>query len=202
MLERLQRLRLSDWAAACGLSVFLIALFLGGPQLTRALQYERTLVLAGQWWRLAGGQLVHADAAHLAWNLLGLWLVAVLFVREFTLRGWLLILLASTAAIDAGFLLLQPNLEWYLGFSGVLHGCMAAGLLAWLAEARRDPLTLTIAALFAAKLAWEHFAGALPFTAATLSLPVVHEAHSYGAAGGLAAGTWLVLRRRRGRVPI
>jgi membrane associated rhomboid family serine protease len=70
---------------------------------------------------------------------------------------------------------------------------MAAGLVAWL-RTTRDPLTWVVAGLFAAKLAWEHLAGALPFTAATLSLPVVHEAHTYGAIGGLLAG--LALRRR------
>jgi len=37
-----------------------------------------------------------------------------------------------------------------------------------------------VTGLFAAKLAWEHFAGPLPFTAASLAVPVVHEAHTYG----------------------
>jgi membrane associated rhomboid family serine protease len=51
--------------------------------------------------------------------------------------------------------------------------------------------------LFAAKLAWEHFAGPLPFTAASLELPVVHEAHTYGAVGGVLAGLWLTRRTPR-----
>ena len=50
--------------------------------------------------------------------------------------------------------------------------------------ALRDPLTWFVTGLFVAKLAWEHVAGALPFTAASMSLPVVHEAHTYGAFGG------------------
>jgi membrane associated rhomboid family serine protease len=99
---------------------------------------------------------------------------------------------------SAGFLLLEPELDWYVGFSGVLHGCMAAGLVAWL-RSTRDPLTWLVAGLFAAKLAWEHFQGALPFTAGTLSLPVVHEAHSYGAIGGLLAAVWLGRERRSRR---
>jgi membrane associated rhomboid family serine protease len=75
---------------------------------------------------------------------------------------------------------------------------MAAGLVAWL-RSTRDPLTWLVAGLFAAKLAWEHFQGALPFTAGTLSLPVVHEAHSYGAIGGLLAAVWLGRERRSRR---
>ncbi len=55
-----------------------------------------------------------------------------LFAREFDLRGWIVILVASTVAVDLGFLVFEPQLEWYVGFSGVLHGLMAAGLCAWL----------------------------------------------------------------------
>jgi rhomboid family GlyGly-CTERM serine protease len=191
MLERLTRARLSDWVAPLGLSGLLLLLLLGGASVTTALRYERAAVLDGQWWRLVTGHLVHADAWHLAWNVLGIVIVWGLFAREYRLRDWLLILLASTAAIGAGFLWLEPQLEWYVGFSGLLHGAMAAGLVAWLRTAR-DPLTALVAVLFAAKLAWEHSHGSLPFTSATLSLPVVHQAHTYGALGGLLAA--LVLR--------
>jgi len=199
MLERLTRPRLSGWIGPLGWSAVLVILFLAGPDVTASLRYERAAVLHGQWWRLVGGHLVHADAFHLAWNLTGLLLVGLLFAREYSLRGWLLVLTASTAAIDLGFLVFEPQLEWYVGFSGVLHGCMAAGLVAWL-HTSRDRLTAVVTVAFAAKLAWEHFAGALPFTAATLSLPVVHQAHTYGALGGFAAALYLNLRQRR-RVP-
>jgi len=194
MTERLARLRFADWIAPLGLSGLFLLLYLGGPGVTAALRYERTGILQGQWWRLASGHLVHGDAMHLAWNVLGVVIVWGLFAREYHWRQWAVILLASTAAIDLGFLLNEPGLEWYLGFSGVLHGAMAAGLVAWL-RAARDPLSLGVTVIFAAKLAWEHLYGALPFTGATLSLPVVHQAHTYGALGGVVAA--LLLRPSR-----
>lgn len=195
MLERLQPSKLTETAALCGLSLLLICLFLGGPDTTVALRYERGAVLDGQWWRLVTGHLVHADGAHLAWNLVGTWLVGWLFVREYTLRGWLLILFASTAAIDAGFIAWQPQLDWYVGFSGVLHGCMAAGLLGALLSTR-DVVTIVVAVLFVAKLGWEQMMGPLPFTSASIGLPVIHEAHTYGAVGGLLGAAVLRLARR------
>jgi rhomboid family GlyGly-CTERM serine protease len=158
------------------------------------LRYDRAAVLAGEVWRLVTGHLVHADAAHLGWNLLGVLIVGFLFAREYTGRQWLLVLAASTIATGLGFLLLEPGLVRYVGFSGVLHGCMAAGLVAWL-RGPRDSITWTVTALFAAKLGWEHLVGPLPFTSSSLSLPVIHEAHSYGAAGGLVAGLALAWRR-------
>jgi rhomboid family GlyGly-CTERM serine protease len=165
-----------------------------------AWRYDREAILAGETWRLVTGHLVHGDPHHLAWNLLGVLIVGFLFAGAFTRLQWVLVLLASTAAINLGFLRLEPQLQWYVGFSGVLHGAMAAGLVSWLRR-RGDMLTWTVGGLFFAKLAWEHFAGALPFTSSSLSLPVVHEAHSYGAVGGVLSGLsinlWKDWRRRR-----
>ena len=184
------------WLTALGLGAMLVALWCAGPGVTEVLRYERGPVLAGQWWRLATGHLVHADGAHLGWNLAGAGLVGWLFAAEYSWRGWCAIVAASVAAIDLGFLALGPGLDWYVGLSGVLHGCMAAGLAAWIARSR-DPLVIAIAAVFAAKLAWEQWHGALPFTAGTLAVPVVVEAHAYGALGGLGAAAALRFGRRR-----
>jgi rhomboid family GlyGly-CTERM serine protease len=197
MLERLTRPRICDWVAPLGLGALLALLYAGGPRVSDALRYERASVLGGQWWRLVSGQLVHADVMHLGWNVFGILLVWWLFAREYRLGEWLWILLVSTAAIAIGFLAFEPDLDWYVGFSGVLHGAMAAGLVAWL-RTNRDPLTALVAVLFAAKLGWEHVHGALPFTSASLSLPVVHQAHTYGALGGLLVALWLTRKRQPG----
>jgi rhomboid family GlyGly-CTERM serine protease len=194
VLERLVRQDFRDWFLPGTIAMLLLALHLAGPEATAALRYERGAIEAGEAWRLATAHLVHYDWPHLGWNLVGVALVWLLFAREFTLRDWLVVLVTSTAAIGAGFLLFEPQLDWYVGFSGVLHGCMAAGLVAWLRR-ERDALTVIVAALFAAKLAWEHAVGPLPFTAGTLSLPVIHEAHSYGALGGALAAPWLLRGR-------
>jgi len=201
VLERITRRPFRDWLLPGGIALALVALHGAGTQAALALRYERAAVRHGELWRLATAHLVHADFAHLAWNLLGVLLVWFLFAREFAVRAWWTILLASTAAIDLGFLLFDPGLEWYVGFSGVLHGCMAAGLVAWL-RAGRDALTVSVAALFAAKLAWEQLFGPVPFTAGTLSLPVVFQAHSYGAIGGALAAWWLLRARRDGDAPL
>jgi rhomboid family GlyGly-CTERM serine protease len=191
----------ATWLTAAGVGLLLVVLWLAGPGALAWLRYERAAVLGGQFWRLLSAHLVHADAAHLAWNLAGGALVWWLFAGEFTRRGWCLVMLASTAAIDLGFIFLEPQIDWYVGFSGVLHGCMSAGLVSWLRKAR-DPLTFAVTLVFAAKLVWEHFEGPLPFTSATLSLPVVVQAHSFGAIGGAMAASWLLWHGRSGGTPV
>jgi rhomboid family GlyGly-CTERM serine protease len=199
-LQRVLSVRSADAVFPAAVLVVLAVTFLAGADAVGLLRYERLAVLQGEAWRLVTGHLVHADAVHFGWNVVGVLLVGFLFARDYSSAQWLVVLFASVVAIDLGFLLLEPRLEWYVGFSGVLHGWMAAGLVAWLHRSR-DPLTWLVATLFVAKLAWEHHAGALPFTAESLSLPVVHEAHTYGAIGGLLAGVWLT-RRSRLRPPL
>ena len=197
MLQRLLRFQIRDWALPIAICVTLVALHAMGDQTVQTLRYERGAVLAGETWRLVTAHLVHADLAHLAWNVLGVVLVWWLFTDEYSAVDWLLIMVGSTVAIDLGFLFAMPKLDWYVGFSGVLHGLMAAGLLSWLLRVR-DPLTTIVTALFVAKLAWEHLVGPLPFTARSMTLPVIHEAHSFGAIGGAATAAALqAIRRRR-----
>jgi len=196
-LERLKHARPGTWTPPLVLALLMTALQSLPADALHALRYDRDAILSGQAWRLVTGHLVHADFAHLAWNVAGLALVAWLFAREFRLRDWVVILAASTAAVDLGFLLLEPQLARYVGFSGLLHGLAAAGVFVWLVR-YRDGATAIVAAFLAAKLAWEHVMGPMPFTSQTLALPTIFEAHTYGALGGLLGAAWLEWRRRPG----
>jgi membrane associated rhomboid family serine protease len=92
--------------------------------------------------------------------------------------------------IDLGFLLLMPQLHWYVGLSGVLHGLLTAGAVAWWrGEDRR--LTIALWTILLGKLAWEQWHGALPLSG---DLTVIVSAHLYGAVSGLIAGLMLAKR--------
>ena len=109
-----------------------------------------------------------------------------LFARDYAPRQWVTIVLASMAAIDAGLWLGDSTVLWYVGSSGVLHGVMAAGTLAYLRRGEREGWLL--AAILIAKLGYEHWVGALPFSG---SDPVIVDAHLYGVLGGAAAALLL-----------
>ena len=201
-LLQLAQLGARAWRAPLALALVLVAVQLLGAAARDTLPYDRAAILAGgEYARLVTAHFFHYDLAHLAWNLVGLALVAALFAREFDLRGWIVILVAATVAVDLGFLVFEPQLAWYVGFSGVLHGLMAAGLCAWLWRTP-DAITGLVAGLFALKLGWEHMMGPLPFTASTLAVPVIHEAHTYGAIGGAVAALWILRRQRRAADPL
>ncbi|WP_324314100.1 rhombosortase [Povalibacter sp.] len=170
-----------------------VLLEFGGEPVRLALRYERAAVLEGAYWRLLTGHLVHGGIAHLLLNVMGAALIATLFGRDYTPRQWLIVLLASAVSIDVGFVLFEPQLQWYVGLSGVLHGALAAGAVAgWRHESRSLALTLTL--VLVGKLVWEQWQGALPLSG---DMPVIVDAHLYGAVGGFlgALGVCLYLQR-------
>lgn len=169
--------------AACALLLLPTIAGDGGRQLLR---YDRTGLAGGQWWRLVSAHVVHLDVRHALLNSVGLALMWALFARDYSPRQWLLIVLGAVAAIDAGLWLGDSTVLWYVGSSGVLHGVMAAGVLAHLRRGVRDAWVL--AAFLVVKLLYEHWVGALPFSG---SDPVVVSAHLYGVLGGGAVALCL-----------
>lgn len=167
----------------------ILALASLGDGLTAALRFERAAITDGQLWRLVSGHLVHLGASHAVLNVIGLLLIAWLVGKEYTLRQWLFVAAVTIMAIDAGLWWLLPELEWYVGLSGVLHGCLAAGVIRQIRHRRPDAFLL--AALLCGKLIFEALFGALPGSAETAGGPVVTEAHLYGAAGGVVGGLLL-----------
>jgi rhomboid family GlyGly-CTERM serine protease len=175
---------------ALAIALVLLAAPLAMPGVVASWRYERAAVAAGETWRLATAHLVHHDLAHLALNLAGLALLWWLFVRDARPAYWVAVALASASTVAAGLWFLRPDLAWYLGASGVLHGLWAA---AGVAARRRWRLEGDVTlALLAAKLAWEQWHG--PLSQGVEQLPVIVDAHLYGALGGLAAA--LALRPR------
>ncbi|MFL6551463.1 MAG: rhombosortase, partial [Povalibacter sp.] len=89
--------------------------------------------------------------------------------------------------------LFEPQLQWYVGLSGVLHGALAAGAIAWWQHETRA-LASALTLVLVGKLCWEQWQGALPLSGDML---VIVDAHLYGAVGGLFAGVvlWMFSRR-------
>jgi len=161
-----------------------------GEPARQALSFDRSALAGGEWWRLLTAHFVHLDAEHAFLNGLGVVLMWALFARDYSPWRWAAIYSGSALAVSVGLWFGNPELQWYVGASGALHGVMTAGTIAHLR--RRDLDGWILAVFIVAKLAYEQYAGALPF-AGTSSTIV--DAHLYGAIGGVVLGLFLKSRR-------
>lgn len=158
------------------------------------LAWSRPDIGAGELWRLATGHLVHLGFEHLLLNLAGLALTWYLVADCLTEPQWIFVVGTDLVAIDLGFWLFDPQLAWYVGLSGLLHGMLVAGTVAGWRRGR--PELRVLAALVAAKILYEQWLGPLPGSEATAGGTVIVDAHAYGAAGGLVAAVLILIRVR------
>ena len=158
-----------------------------GDAARAALRYERMAIAAGEWWRLVTAHFVHIDLEHTLLNVMGVVLMWAIFARDLAPRQWLIVTTAVLLTIDAGLWFHDKGVDWYVGASGVLHGFMAAGTCV---HVRRGDLDGWILAIFIVlKLGYEQLHGQLPF--AESGMPVVVNAHLYGALGGFISAALL-----------
>jgi rhomboid family GlyGly-CTERM serine protease len=180
-------------ATCCPLAISAVCLLIGllPGSLASHLQYARSAVLAGEWWRLVTGHFVHLGWSHLLMNLAGLWLIWQLFLsRENPIPYCLYRLPILTIGTSLGLLLLSPEVAWYCGLSGMLHGLLTFALLQQL---MRLPVSSSLfLALFAGKLAWEQLTGPLPGSEAWTGGRVIVDAHLYGTLCGVIL--WILER--------
>lgn len=150
------------------------------------LRYDITAIKDGQFWRLLTGHLVHSNTQHTLLNLAGLWLIAYLFEANAHSAVWggLSVLMAILSSL--GFIYFKPDMQWYVGFSGVLHGLF---FLAAISEWPKDRLVSgLLAAFLLGKLIYSQVLGPSSSTEAMIGVPVAEIAHIIGSALGIAFG--------------
>ncbi len=169
---------------------------LGGDLAREALRYDRVWLGQGELWRMLSGHFAHLSWSHLLLNCAGLLLVWFLVGRTYSFTSWLLIIVCSLLTIDMAFWFINPELYWYVGMSGLLHGLLMAAIVGRWRWQPIDYETLLLLVLVVAKIGWEQIAGPVPGSEATSGGPVVVDAHLYGAIGGLLGALLIKIRVR------
>lgn len=169
--------------------IFILSLALQATDLTNTWRFDRIKILHGDYWLALSGHLVHISWSHWTINMVGLAVVAILFSKYCGIKQWIAVTIFSALAIATGLLWLKPELMYYAGLSGVIHGLFVYGVLS---EIRTNPKSgYILLVLFITKLIWENFSGALPGSEALTGSHVITEAHLFGAVGGTL--TWVLI---------
>ena len=196
------------------LVIFCLALTAAAwPESLGHLRYDRLALANGEVWRVASAHLVHLNLYHLLVNLFGLVLICELQWGAMPLRHGFGLAGFSGVAIGMALWWLHPELQWYAGLSGALHGLWSGCALYGLTSAslfRKFSVAASIdlirsrficvagLMLLAAKLLLEYLYGPSPGTEHLIGASVVTEAHRYGA---LAGGVYVLFWRAGNFIP-
>jgi rhomboid family GlyGly-CTERM serine protease len=167
-----------------------------------ALEYRRAL-LPAEPWRLLTAHLVHASWPHAIVNALAWVALARLLAPELTPARQAALLASSALATGLLLWVAAPDVAWYRGLSGSLHGLGASGAVLWLARPAAGTRAgspppwlwpaLFLAALWAKVLAeqsgWPIAGGSW------LGVTVITRSHLFGAASGTLTGLLIVALR-------
>ena len=184
--------RLMFWAVPAIILGISIIIMLAGELGKEWLRYDRVWIGQGEVWRFLSGHFAHLSWSHLALNGAGLLLVWFLIGQAYAFSSWVQITLITIATIDIAFWTLNPELYWYVGMSGLLHGLLVAGIIPRLRTL--DVETGILLLLLIAKIGYEQFNGPVPGSETTSGGPVVVDAHLYGALGGVLGALLVKIR--------
>lgn len=179
------------------ISVISVAIQLFPQSLRYIVRYDHAAIAEGELWRIITGHLAHLGWNHLAMNVAGLWLVTCVFAPPGKPWSWTAEMFVTAMLTSAGLYFFSPQLSFYVGLSGTLHGIILIGALRWIQQS--DWMGLLVLIIVAAKIGWEQLFGALPLSQQMAGGPVAVDSHLWGALGGLAIGLWSLLRYDRGR---
>ncbi len=171
------------------LVLFILCALIQFFELHALLRFDRPLIEQGQWWRLISGHFTHLGWSHFWLNMAGMGLVAVFFSAYQSDRYWAAAIIFISFFCSVG-LMLDHQLDRYVGFSGVLHGLF---ILGGRLEMQRYKLSgMVLLAVIVGKLIWEQMYGALPGSESMTGGRVAVNAHLYGA---LAGGFFIFIMR-------
>lgn len=171
------------WRRFTVLAALLGAAFLLPPA---PLEWSRNAIAGGEYWRLVTGHWVHMEPYHLLLNLGGLLITGMLFTRHPPLLLWAGFLIVSPVVVSGGLLVFVPELAWYRGFSGCLHGLVVFTAMHNLVKEKS--WSLMILGVVAAKLALETVVSPITGENSLIGGVVIPQSHWLGAVTGLAAG--------------
>lgn len=155
-------------------------------------QFTRVDIDAGQWWRFLTGNFVHLTWRHFALNALALVVIYTLYSNCLKLNGMVFVFLLNCLSVTMGIWIFSPELQWYVGLSGALHGLLITLIIIDYVK-NKHVLNIILLLVVMTKLAWEGMMGPMPGSVSIAGGPVAVQAHLYGSIGGLLISTCIYI---------
>jgi rhomboid family GlyGly-CTERM serine protease len=188
---------MSEWRIPTLLAICSLLAALAGDAGREWLRWDRDGLSTGQVWRTVTGHFVHLGWTHFLLNMCGLVLVWLIVGSRLGVKRWIMLIAASIVGMNLGFWFLDPELQWYVGMSGLLHALLLGGLIVGF---RSNPgESALIAAFVVAKLVFEQVAGPLPGSESASGGAIIVNAHLYGSITATMVSVLFLIRVPSGR---
>jgi rhomboid family GlyGly-CTERM serine protease len=133
--------------------LIMLALALGQPHSSQWLQFNRSQIDVGEWWRVFSANWVHLSVNHLLGNSLGMVLFAYIAGRYLNNATGVLLLLWCCMWVGTGLYIYADYLQQYVGMSGVLHGLLLVA--PFISKYYSHRMAWLFATVIIAKVIWE-----------------------------------------------
>lgn len=165
---------------ALGFSLLMLAL----QHIQPTLLYQRESILAGEAWRLWTGSFVHTNLNHLVLNLAGFWVFLLFCGQTLHLKFLISSIIFCAFIVGTGLFLLNPDIIWYAGFSGIQYGLfLAGGILLVISGEKIYGAALLV--LVTGKMLMDAFTPTDQLSQSLIGASVIHQAHWYGSVAGI-----------------
>lgn len=181
------------------LAALSILAFLCEPYSSAHLALESTWWEQGNYYQSISGHFLHTNYIHLAFNLLGVFLLWMLHGDDYDAYYYLINFLLTCVGISILILLFSPEISWYVGLSGAIHGVFAWGCIKDISKGLISGWLLVIGLVI--KVGNEQINGAGSLMPDLIEANVAIDSHLYGAGIGIVIGviTYLVANYRQSK---
>jgi len=182
------------------LLIVILLLLFASSDLYGLMRYSRPEILSGQLWRIFTAHFVHLNFYHGLLNLVAFGIIMASFAHKLDLIYWLGFGVIVCFCTSLGLLVFSPEVIGYVGFSGVLHGLFAIGVvLCFFHDSKFYALVLLVLLV---KLTREQLPGFdVNHMAFAIDGAVIVDAHLYGAIVGVFTAVFYVVVRAWGKRP-
>ncbi|MFT5550058.1 MAG: rhomboid family GlyGly-CTERM serine protease [Candidatus Azotimanducaceae bacterium] len=145
---------------------------------SQSFRFQHDWVEQSEFWRVITGHWIHFNWQHLLLNGLGLVLCVGITRPIWSIGRWIVYNLLLAVGISMLLTWLNPELDWYVGYSGVLFGVFLLAAIELFKTERIMALLLGLGVC--SKVVFEQMNPMTVITSDIIGVPVIIDAHLYG----------------------